>query len=303
VNEMIQVDQGSQRERDLDRDPALERPPAGAKLSRSEAEDLEWFFGVAPSQLERSTSGGIFDRIENMSPHEIMKAGFQFGRTGTEKVLGSNGAVIGTRSALSARPTAEYRNAGGFEPDDTNMRRFARVSRSVLRLAEGGSSEEGITYEVSKERRAAGEMHVAVFKTYFGDVGNVWEQLSINGGLYEVAVDNSGNALKDERGQTLLRKATTPNAGHRVHGRIVSLYAITRGGKLLLEYSAKLARKRGEPWYDFGDQVRLQLELRGATKLNGEQKALLARAQREARALFVSACFAWNRVRAGEQDK
>jgi hypothetical protein len=135
---------------------------------------------------------------------------------------------------------------------------------------------------------------------YFGDAGNVWEQLSINGGMYEVAKDNSGTVLKDERGQTLLRKATTPNSGHRPHGRLGSLYALTRGGKLLLEYSAKLTKKKGQPFYDFGDQVRLQLELRGATKLNGEQKALLARAQREAHVLFVSACAAWNRVRAGE---
>lgn len=293
MNDVIQVDQGSQ----LDSSSPDARPPAGARLNRQEADDLEWFFGVAPSLFWHST--GVPSDL--MSPHEIMRAGFEYRRVRDDKI--------------TAYPTAEYRNVKGVEPDRVTMRRFGRISSSVLRLGEGGSTPDG---------RVRGEIYVAVFKTYFGDAGNVWDQLAVSGGAFEVArkpgpTDADGNeifkgeAIYDEakpgddkpkfKGRVpVIREKRTPDAGLRAHGRIGSLYALTRGGKLFLEYTARLAKKRGQPVYDFGAQVRLQLELRGGggSKLNDEQRVLLGRAQREARALFVLACAAWNVVRAGE---
>jgi hypothetical protein len=293
------------------------RAPAGAKLTRAELDDLEWFFGIAPAMLERSTAGGILDALENMSPFQIMQAGHQYGRPKTEKVYGTKGsafekAVIGHRDGTTARPMSEYRNAKGVEPDDAALKRFARISRSVCALA---AVEDG-------------ERHVAVLKVYFGDAGNVWEHLATVGGTYEVKreVDKDSDrevsvheepepgtaaarlaAPKSKHGETLsnpqpaIREAHSVYAGHRAHGRIGSLYALTRGGRLVLEIAARRAKKKGQPFYDFGDQVRLQVELR-STSMSTEQTALVGRARREATALFVSACFAWNRVRAGEEQ-
>lgn len=289
MNDVISVDQASEQTERVD------RPPAGAKLDRAEVDDLEWFFGVAPTRFAHST--GV--PSDAMSPFEIMKAGFEYGTPSNEKVYSSQpGAdgkhyVIGNRSGLTARVTAEYRNIGGIEPDRVTIRRFGRISSNVLAVAKGDGTHEGRTF---------GEMHVSVLKTYFGDEGNVWEQLSIAGGAFEVVRDEeSGRAQLDEKGQLLVREKRSPHSGHRTHGRIGAVYALTRGGQLLLRYSEKLAKKKGQPFYDFGDQVRLQLEVRG--KMNVEQRSLLARAQREARALFVSASFAWNRVRAREMKE
>jgi hypothetical protein len=311
VNETIQVDQGSRRDLDLDAGELAARPPAGARLGRNEADDLEWFFGVAPSLFWHST--GVPSDL--MSPHEIMRAGFEYRRVRADNI--------------TAYPTAEYRNVKGVEPDRVTMRRFGRISSSTLSLIAGpdGNAVDANgqpDLEARCASRLQGEALFLVLKTYFGNEGNVWDQLAVVGGAFEVArKEGPKNADGDEiapgpviyeepkpgerarfKGRVpLIREKHSVEAGHRAHGRIGSLYALTRGGKLLLEYSARIAKKKGQPWYDFSDQQRLQLELRGATKLNGDQKALLARAQREARLLFVSACFAWNRVRAGERDE
>lgn len=292
---VIKVEQGLQVERDGASAVVGDRVPAGAKLSRADVAEFEWFFGVAPSLFWHSNG----TPSDMMSPHEIMRAGYEYRRVRADKI--------------TAYPTAEYRNVRGVEPDSATLCRFGRMSSSVLALSEGSGSPDG---------RALGEVYVAVFKTYFGNDGNVWEQLAVSGGEFEVKrkpgpVDADGNEIvpgeviyeepvPGERARLpgkvpAIRVSASPNAGHRAHGRIGSLYALTRGGQLLLEYSAKLAKRKGQPVYDFGDQVRMQLELRsGYEKLTEEQRALLARAQRESRSLFVSACFAWNRVRARE---
>jgi hypothetical protein len=240
-----------------------------------------------------------------------MQAGYQYGRPKAEAVRSSTtDKVIGYRDGTTARPTSEYRNARGVEPDDAALKRFARISRSVCILSEA----------------VDGERHVAVLKTYFGDAGNVWEHLATVGGTLEVKreVDKAGRevavyedpepgskaarmaAPKDATTgvakrvpQVAVRESHSVYAGHRSHGRIGALYALTRGGQLMLAIAAKRAKKKGQPFYDFGDQRRLQIELSNP-KLTGDQAALLARAQREARALFVSASAAWNRVRARE---
>jgi hypothetical protein len=248
-------------------------------LSPEDHKDLEWFFGEAPARFDRSTSGGIFDHIANSSPSAIREMGLEYGRPRALPVLNAAGDVIGrieARDAVTARVTHESRTPSGFEPQDHDRRRFARISRLVQSLA---ATEHGST-------------HVAVLRAYFGDAGNQWAHLAVQSGPYEM-VDKTVDGKPVRVAQ---KKTGNPCAAHASHGRIGALYALTRGGGLLLRYLAELARKKGQPDLGFTEDLRMQLEV-STPKVSDERKALLSRASSEARALVTVATLAWNDVR------
>ncbi len=284
--------------------PELLNAPRRAVLSSADFSHLEWQFSVAPSRFERSTSQGIHDSVESSSPWEIMKAGYEYGRPTREKVYSGDAVrneggelvrdghgnvvretVIGHRDALSARPTAELVLPSGFTPDSVASRRFAWISRALRTLP----------IDVSGVRLAD------VLGAYFGARGNHWAQLSVQGGQHVmIEAKEADGTLGDRaertypRGFRPVENAGNPYATHAAHGRIGAVYVLTRGGALVLEHIESEAKRKGQPDYGFGTDLRLQLEVSNGR--NEERRALLARANREARALFVTACIEWNKA-------
>lgn len=260
-------------------DPSTSTRAPRAVLSHFDHAELEWFFGVAPARFERSTSGSVLEKISSESPYEIMLRGFEYGRPGTEPVHGSQGQVIGHRSALSARPTAEVKIAPKKPDDDETVQRedyertrFARISRRVQALA----------------ALPHGAVYVEVLRAYFGDSGNAWAHLALEGGPFEMV---DGKAKK---------KASNPYAEHASHGRVGALYVLVRSGRLLLELLSALAKKKGQPDLGFTDDLRMRLEV--CSSKGPERKALLARARSEALALFAATVIAWNGLEAQHES-
>lgn len=127
---------------------------------------LTWFFGQGQTEFERSTMGPMLDHCE------------LFGQRGelvySERALGyelhaerirrdpapwgrvHEGAIVTTGREITARPTAETRNASGYTPNDAAMELFADVS-GVLRVIERQSW-----------------LAVAVLEAWFGDLGAQW---------------------------------------------------------------------------------------------------------------------------------
>jgi hypothetical protein len=115
---------------------------------RDESE-LEWFFSKGQIAFERSTFGGMLERAELYSVARLY-------RPETEPIHDNAGRVIGHEQIVTARPTAELRQASGYEPDLHTLQRYAHIS-ALLRLVERQS------------RRA-----VQVLELLYGDLGQRW---------------------------------------------------------------------------------------------------------------------------------
>lgn len=132
---------------------------------RDEA-DLEWYFGPGRGQFERSTFGGIIDRLIMASAVSTKCSKCESGILETgEWCPRCKGVGFTTRTkqkeriprdpkdAITARPTCENREEHGYTPDDRALHRLARVSRRLDRMT--------VT-------------HRMVLEAYYGDRGAKW---------------------------------------------------------------------------------------------------------------------------------
>jgi hypothetical protein len=121
---------------------------------------LTWYFGHGQTAFERSTIGPMLAHAE-LYGHagQLAWSGREDGyavdacrirRPSSAWASVEHGEIISTGYAITARPTAELRQASGYVPDSRAMELFAEVS-SVLR---------------GLEWRA-----VAVLRAYYGDLG------------------------------------------------------------------------------------------------------------------------------------
>jgi hypothetical protein len=237
-------------------EPERPRIPEAA-FSLGEESDLLWYFGAAQAALERSTSGGTFERQGRYSPAQIKAAGYEYGRPAMEPVYSTDGEhIIGQRSSLSAQITNEDNAPSGFSPDERAMERFAVVSRRVLALG----------------RQPDGAQHIAVVQAYFGDAGNRWARIDVD------ATDprTTDKGLRSMRG----------------HGRLAALYALTSAGQRLLRWSAEQDRKAGRADLGLPEQARMENEV-AASSRSDVRKALVISAAKQARELLGLAWAAW----------
>lgn len=115
-------------------------------ISHRDQTDLDWFFGRGLASQERSTCGPMLDRasafhIEHVHDPELAAA--RRNRKAWEADPGD----------ITARPTAEIKDAGRSEPEHHDLVRYGRVSRRLARL-------ESQDY--------------AVIAAYFGDAAARW---------------------------------------------------------------------------------------------------------------------------------
>lgn len=142
------------------------------QLLRDEHE-LEWFFSRGQIAFERSTFGGMLERAELFSAacHNPTPA---------ELIHDRAGRVIGQRSAITARPTAELREQSGYVPDIQTLVRYAHVSM-LMKLVE-------------RESRQASQ----VLELLYGDLGQRWAPTDPHGrigALFHITV--KGRKLLD----------------------------------------------------------------------------------------------------------
>lgn len=152
------------------------------RYSPRDENDLLWYFGIGQTCFERSTFGGMLDRAAQFGSLKY--------RLPQEPVFGSQGQIIGNRSSISARPTAEQREVSGYVPDDAALTRYAHVSATMMRV----------------ERRDT--LAAAVIALLFGDAGQRWAatEQGRDGSLYRltakgkklIAADKNPLQITDE---------------------------------------------------------------------------------------------------------
>ena len=138
-------------------EPRVARKAPNPMPLRDELE-LEWYFSRGQIAFERSTFGGMLERAYLMSDTYKRKIA-------EVPVLDKRGEVIGYERAISARPTAELRQATGYVPDLDTLQRYAHVSR--------------ILKNVSARSRAA----EYTLECLYGDLGQRWVGSELYGRL------------------------------------------------------------------------------------------------------------------------
>jgi hypothetical protein len=103
-----------------------------ASLHWKDEANLTWFYGKGQTLFERSPLGGMLDRAEAFHQPYC------------------------SRGAISARPTAEYRNVVVHAPDNKALEMYGAISRMLMLL----------------ERRSA--LCCAVLEALYGDLGARW---------------------------------------------------------------------------------------------------------------------------------
>lgn len=127
---------------------------------------LSWYFGHGQTAFERSTSGPMLERAELYGHAGALvwserADGYsvdarRIGRPSSPWASVEDGEIVATGYAITARPTAELRQASGYVPESRAMELFAVVS-SVL-----------------KELERRSPVAVAALEAYYGDVGSDW---------------------------------------------------------------------------------------------------------------------------------
>lgn len=135
-------------------------------MSPQDEAKLTWFFGRGQTAFERSTIGPMLARAELFGHAGELRyseraAGFELQaerlrRTPAPWASVTDGAIVYSGRELTARPTAEVRQASGHTPNLADMERYAWVSRVLCAV----------------ERRSV--LAYAVLEAYHGDLGLRW---------------------------------------------------------------------------------------------------------------------------------
>lgn len=129
-----------------------------AALSPRDEADLEWYFSAGTVAFERSTFGATLERADMFSVARLYHCE-------QRPVYDAAGHCIGHERAISARPTAEVRQHGGYTPNSETLQRYAYVSTLLKRVA-------------AQERVSA-----LVLEHIYGDLGQRWAVNELYGRL------------------------------------------------------------------------------------------------------------------------
>lgn len=172
-------------------------------ISLADELDLGWFFGIGQTAFERSTVGPMLERAEMFGNSHI---GYVYSASEGKEVLRyeripraslvwgrvQDGEIVYSGCEVTARPTAETREAGGYVPELRDLEKHAKVN-GVLRV-------------VARRNPLAWY----ALEAYYGDLAADWQRSLPKpgkiGALYHLTIagqrlleDSAADALK--RGQ------------------------------------------------------------------------------------------------------
>lgn len=129
------------------------------RLYAKDEADLGWFYSHGQTVFERSPTGAMLERGQLFAIDN---------GTASAAVRNAAGDIIGYTEmfAIDARPTCESRSYYAEAPDDTNLRRYGRISRWLMLL-----------------ERVSNDAPVAL-EAYYGDLGARWAREPKRGRIY-----------------------------------------------------------------------------------------------------------------------
>jgi len=220
--------------------------------------DLAWYYGPARAALERSTSGGIYEKLSMHCPELIRAAGHEYGMPKPEPVYGSKGQVIGYHEPATVEITGD---------EGMDIWAWKEIADPVLRRYAAISRREQLLSELAR----------AVLADYYGGPGDHF----VSTRLSDCKCDDG------KHGKTCRAVSIPPSKGAT---RLWGLFHRTPAGTDWLARVAAKAAKANEPDLGLSDLARMQTQIwLWRSPPSGEDKTLTARRHESMSAATVQA--------------